>query len=195
MRRQDGPVDPSTAKDCTYWATAVDKTFTCEYIEGLANLSHDDFVSRAPSQYGISADDFLKWNPNVGSACGTLWLGQGSQRHGTCLSLLQAAPDTVASGVYQAVVFLCSPGGRETQEIALEATLDAYGGDRALAWKMAFREDRVPLISSINKETLRYFTFAPYATPRRTTKDIEYHGVVIPRGITMILNAQEANHD
>ena len=66
IRRQDGPVDPSTAKDCTYctfscrdiWccvfvlnlesssgATAVDKTFTCEYIEGLANLSHVDFVS------------------------------------------------------------------------------------------------------------------------------------------------------
>ncbi|KAH9902338.1 cytochrome P450 [Xylariomycetidae sp. FL2044] len=115
--------------------------------------------------------------------------------HGTCLSLLQAAPDTVASGVYQTLAWLSTPAGRPTQKAAYEAILEAYGGDRDLAWKMAFREDRAPLITSMNKETLRYYVFGPYATPRRTSRDIEYNGLFFPEGITMIMNAQEANHD
>ncbi|KFA62646.1 hypothetical protein S40285_08027 [Stachybotrys chlorohalonatus IBT 40285] len=116
--------------------------------------------------------------------------------HGTCISLLQAAPDTVASGVYQAVAWLSSPDGRSTQEAALQAILDAYDGDRDKAWRNAFREEKVPLISSLNKETLRFFTFAPYATPRRTVKDVTLpNGTVVPRGATFIMNAQEVNHD
>lgn len=115
--------------------------------------------------------------------------------HGTCISLLQAAPDTVASGIYQCVAWLSSPEGQETQKAAYEAILEAYNGDKDRAWKMAFREDKVPLISSLNKETLRYFTTTPYATPRRTVTDIQYKNILIPKGITMIMNAQEANHD
>lgn len=116
--------------------------------------------------------------------------------HGTCLSLLQAAPDTVASGVYQTIAWLSTPEGRPTQQRALEAILEAYDGDRTKAWKNAFREERVSLISSLNKETLRFFTFAPYATPRRASKDVIMpDGTVLPKGITLIMNAQEANHD
>ncbi len=119
--------------------------------------------------------------------------------HGTCLSLLQAAPDTVASGAYMAVAWLASPQGRATQAVAYQAILDAYDGDRTRAWQMAFREEKVPLISSLNKETLRFFTLAPYATPRRTVAPVtlpsEHGGIVLPKGITLILNAQEVDHD
>lgn len=116
--------------------------------------------------------------------------------HGTCISLLQAAPDTVASGVYQAIAWLSSPEGRPTQQKALEAILAAYDGDRDAAWRNAFREEKVPLISSLNKETLRFYTFAPYATPRRAVKDVVLsNGIVIPKGTTFIMNAQEVNHD
>lgn len=118
-----------------------------------------------------------------------------SEIHGTCISLLQAAPDTVASGVYQCIAWLSTTEGRPTQKAAYDAIMDAYGGDRDLAWKMAFREDKVPLISSLNKETLRYFTFAPFATPRRTVQDIKYNNVFLPKGITLIMNAQKVNHD
>lgn len=107
--------------------------------------------------------------------------------HGTCISLLQAAPDTVASGVYQCVAWLCTPEGQETQKAAYDAILEAYGGDRDLAWQMAFREDKVPLITSLEKETLRYYTFAPFATPRRTVRDITYKGIKIPKGIVSSL--------
>ncbi|KAK9774901.1 putative Cytochrome P450 [Seiridium cardinale] len=114
---------------------------------------------------------------------------------GTCLSLLQAAPDTVASGVYQTLAWLASPEGQPTQKQAYQDILDAYSGDRDAAWKMCFREDKVPLITSINKETLRQFTLTPYATPRRTNRDIKYKNMFFPEGITFIMNAQEANHD
>ncbi|KAK4502089.1 hypothetical protein PRZ48_007900 [Zasmidium cellare] len=116
--------------------------------------------------------------------------------HGICLSLLQAAPDTVASGVYQTIAWLSSPEGQSTQDIAYAAILEVYNGNREKAWSNAFREERVPLISSLNKETLRFFTFAPYATPRRTTTEtVLPNGVVVPKGITLIMNAQEINHD
>lgn len=116
--------------------------------------------------------------------------------HGTCISLLQAAPDTVASGVYQAIAWLSSPEGQSTQSRALTAILEAYGGDYDKAWINAFREERVPLITSICMEALRFFTFTPYATPRRSTKDIVMpNGAVVPKGTTFIMNAQEVNHD
>jgi phenylacetate 2-hydroxylase len=116
--------------------------------------------------------------------------------HGTCISLLQAAPDTVASGVYQAIAWLSSAEGHPTQDRALAAILQAYEGDWSKAWASAFREERVPLITSICTEALRFFTLAPYATPRRSTKDIIMpSGAVVPKGTTFIMNAQEVNHD
>ena len=116
--------------------------------------------------------------------------------HGTCISLLQAAPDTVASGVYQGLAWLSTPQGRPLQKEAYEAILAAYDGDRDVAWRMAFREEKVPLMVSFYKETLRFFTVTPYATPRRTAKEVKYNGsTMIPKGVTMILNAQEVNHD
>ncbi|KAH8649909.1 cytochrome P450 [Xylariales sp. PMI_506] len=119
---------------------------------------------------------------------------------GTCKSLLQAAPGTVASGIYQCVAWLCGSEGGDAegqafQAEAYEAILAAYGGDRDRAWEAAFREDGVPLVLSLCKETLRYYTVTPYATPRRAATDLHYRGSVIPRGTTVIMNAQEGNHD
>ncbi|KAK3315448.1 hypothetical protein B0H66DRAFT_536321 [Apodospora peruviana] len=44
VKRQDGPVDPTTAKDCTYFDTALDKTYTCKYFETTWSVSHADFL-------------------------------------------------------------------------------------------------------------------------------------------------------
>jgi hypothetical protein len=44
-RRQDGPVDPGTAADCTYYDTALDSSYTCAWFEFNWGLSHEDFVS------------------------------------------------------------------------------------------------------------------------------------------------------
>jgi phenylacetate 2-hydroxylase len=115
--------------------------------------------------------------------------------HGTCKALLQAAPDSTASSVYVAIGWLSSPIGQEFQEALYAEILKAYGGDRDRAWDMAFREENVDLLVSMYKETLRYWTTTPFALPRTTVADIAYMGTVIPTGTTMIMNAQQANHD
>lgn len=60
---------------------------------------------------------------------------------------------------------------------------------------MAFYEEKVPLVTSLYKETLRYFTPTPIAVPRSTNQDISYLGTALPKGVTLIMNAQQANHD
>lgn len=60
VRRQDGPVDPGTAADCTYWETALDTSYTCAYYQ---------------DSWGISAADFLDWNPGVGADCSGIKVG------------------------------------------------------------------------------------------------------------------------
>lgn len=45
ISRQDGPVDPGTPEDCTFWDTAYTADQTCEYFEASWGVSHKDFVS------------------------------------------------------------------------------------------------------------------------------------------------------
>jgi phenylacetate 2-hydroxylase len=115
--------------------------------------------------------------------------------HGTCKALLQAAPDSTASSVYMAIGWLSTPTGQEFQSELYDAISAAYSGDRDKAWEMAFREESVELLVSLYKETLRFWTITPYSLPRTTVKDISYHNTVIPKGTTLIMNAQQANHD
>ncbi|KAF7195888.1 Phenylacetate 2-hydroxylase, partial [Pseudocercospora fuligena] len=67
--------------------------------------------------------------------------------------------------------------------------------DRTAAWNSAFREEKVPLLVSLYKETMRFFTVAPFAIPRQASKDIEYRGIKIPKGMAVILNSQAVSHD
>ena len=115
--------------------------------------------------------------------------------HGTCKALLQAAPDSTASSIYVVIGWLSTPTGREFQSELYDAILASYDGDRDKAWEMAFREESVELLVSLYKETLRFWTITPYSLPRTTVKEISYWNTVIPKGTTMIMNAQQANHD
>lgn len=38
-RRQEGPVNPSTSADCTWYDTANDKTYNCDYFESIWALT------------------------------------------------------------------------------------------------------------------------------------------------------------
>ncbi|KIX98739.1 uncharacterized protein Z520_05200 [Fonsecaea multimorphosa CBS 102226] len=114
---------------------------------------------------------------------------------GTCVSLLQAAPETVASGMYMACAWLSTPEGQKFQPKLLDAILKVYGGDKEAAWNNAFREEAVPLVTSMYKETLRCYAPTPFAQGRAVSKDIPYRDFVIPKGITIIMNGQQANLD
>lgn len=115
--------------------------------------------------------------------------------HGTCTSLLQAAPNTIASGIYQCLAWLCVPENQPFQKEAVAAILAAYDGDRNKAWEMAFREEKVPLIVSLYKETLRFWAFSPYAGRRLNQTIDKLYGTTFPKGLEMMLNIQAVNHD
>jgi len=114
--------------------------------------------------------------------------------HGTCVSLLQAPPDAVASATYQCCAWLCSPEGQPFQKEAVDAILAAYNGDRDEAWRMAFREETVPLIVSLYKETLRFWPTAPFGS-RATSKEINLNGTIIPKGMGVLMDHRGVNHD
>ncbi|KKY32901.1 hypothetical protein UCDDA912_g07129 [Diaporthe ampelina] len=59
-RRQDGPIDPGTAADCTYWETALDTSYTCVYYQDI---------------WGISAAELLDSNPGVKADCSGIKVG------------------------------------------------------------------------------------------------------------------------
>ena len=46
-RRQDGPVAPGTATDCTYYDTARSERYTCAFFEENWGLTHEQFVDYA----------------------------------------------------------------------------------------------------------------------------------------------------
>lgn len=45
VSRQDGPVDPGTPEDCTFWETVSTADQTCADFEISWGISHEDFVS------------------------------------------------------------------------------------------------------------------------------------------------------
>ena len=45
------PVDPSTTKDCTFFDTAGDESYTCKFFEDTWNLSHEEFVEWVRSSF------------------------------------------------------------------------------------------------------------------------------------------------
>ncbi|KAK4236804.1 hypothetical protein C8A03DRAFT_16577 [Achaetomium macrosporum] len=65
IRRQasedpEGPVEPDTASDCTYFYTTRDASDNCTHIEQWSGISHEDFV---------------KWNPSVKPDCSGINIG------------------------------------------------------------------------------------------------------------------------
>ncbi|KZL80954.1 hypothetical protein CI238_10906 [Colletotrichum incanum] len=61
VRRQDGPVDPNTAVDCTwYYDTAYDSSFDCQY-----------FVD----SWDLQRAGFIDYNPSAGQDCSNIKVG------------------------------------------------------------------------------------------------------------------------
>jgi hypothetical protein len=45
IKRQSGPVEPDTDKDCTYYDDALDSSYDCQYFEDWWGMAHEDFVA------------------------------------------------------------------------------------------------------------------------------------------------------
>lgn len=99
--------------------------------------------------------------------------------------MVSAGLDTVPGNLIMGIAYLASEGGQEIQKRAFEEINKVYpDGD---AWEKCLTEEKVPYVTALVKETLRFWTVIPICLPRESTKDITWNGAVIPKGTTFFM--------
>lgn len=99
--------------------------------------------------------------------------------------MVSAGLDTVPGTLIMGLAHLSTPAGQAVQAKALAAIQEAYpDGD---AWEKCLVEEKVPYVTALVKETLRFFTVIPICLPRTSIKDIPYQDTVIPAGTTFFM--------
>jgi phenylacetate 2-hydroxylase len=109
--------------------------------------------------------------------------------------MLQAAAETISGTLTCGIGSLCADeAGHKMQEAAHAAILSRWGSPQE-AFNHAFEAEDIPIVVALYKEILRYYAVAVYALPRIASKDIELkNGAVIPKGTTLYMNSENANH-
>lgn len=99
--------------------------------------------------------------------------------------MVSAGLDTVPGNLIMGIAYLSSAHGQEIQKTAYEEIMKVYpDGD---AWERCLSEEKVPYVTALVKEVLRFFTVIPICLPRTSIKDIEYGEAVIPAGTTFYM--------
>lgn len=99
--------------------------------------------------------------------------------------MVSAGLDTVPGNLIMGIGYLSSEHGQEIQKIAYEEIMKVYpNGD---AWEKCLLEEKVPYITALVREILRFFIVIPICLPRTSVKDIEYEGAIIPAGTTLFM--------
>jgi len=111
-----------------------------------------------------------------------------------CLTMVSAGIDTVPGNMIMGLGYLASPEGQEIQKRAYEEIMKVYPTDGE-AWARSSEEEKVPYITALVKEILRFWTVIPVCLPRTSIKDIKYDNAVIPAGTTFYMNAWAADYD
>ncbi|KAK6194077.1 hypothetical protein LQW54_011798 [Pestalotiopsis sp. IQ-011] len=116
-----------------------------------------------------------------------------SELKSICLTMVSAGLDTVPGNLIMGLAYLSTQDGQNIQERALKEIESIYpDGD---AWEKCLVEEKVPYVTALVKETLRFWTVIPICLPRTSIKDIPYKGTVIPAGTTFFMNAWAADYD
>ncbi|KAH7233251.1 cytochrome P450 [Fusarium tricinctum] len=110
-----------------------------------------------------------------------------------CLTMVSAGLDTVPGNLIMGIAYLATPHGHEIQAKALEEIHKVYPNGEA--WERCLTEEKVPYITALVKEILRFWTVIPICLPRVNIKDIPYKGATIPAGTTFFMNAYAADYD
>ncbi|KAF2088696.1 phenylacetate hydroxylase [Saccharata proteae CBS 121410] len=110
-----------------------------------------------------------------------------------CLTMVSAGLDTVPGNLIMGIASLASPSGQAVQKRAYEEITAVYpNGD---AWERCLAEEKIPYVTALVKEILRYWTVIPICLPRVSTRDIQWQGATIPAGTTFYMNAYAADYD
>jgi phenylacetate 2-hydroxylase len=107
--------------------------------------------------------------------------------------MVSAGLDTVPGNLIMGIAYLATPHGQTIQKKAYEEILKVYPNNDA--WEKCLHEEKVPYVTALYKEILRYWTVIPICLPRVSIKPIEWNGAVIPAGTTFYMNAYAADYD
>ena len=99
--------------------------------------------------------------------------------------MVSAGLDTVPGNLIMGIAYLASKDGQRIQQRAYEEIMQVYPNEDA--WEKCLVEEKVPYVTALVKETLRFWTVIPICLPRRSTKDVEFQGVKIPAGTTFFM--------
>lgn len=110
--------------------------------------------------------------------------------------MLQGSSETIAGTLTCGLGSLCaSETGCKLQEEVYDAIIQRWGTPKE-AFDHAFDGEDIPLVVAVYKEMLRYYCIVTYALPRMAIRDITLKsGVVIPKGTTLLMNAEGGSHD
>ncbi len=99
--------------------------------------------------------------------------------------MVSAGLDTVPGNLIMGIGYLSSAHGQEIQKRAFEEIMKVYpDGD---AWEKCLVEEKVPYITALVREILRFFTVIPICLPRTSVKEIRYEDAIIPAGTTFLM--------
>lgn len=102
--------------------------------------------------------------------------------------MVSAGLDTVPGNLIMGIAYLASDEGQRIQKKAYEEIMKVYpDGD---AWEKCLVEEKVPYVTALVKEVLRFWTVIPICLPRESTKDIVWNGTTIPAGTTFFMVSQ-----
>nr|POE58679.1 phenylacetate 2-hydroxylase [Quercus suber] len=110
-----------------------------------------------------------------------------------CLTMVSAGLDTVPGNLIMCIAYLSCPRGADIQARAL-CEIDAVYPDRD-SWERCLHEEKVPYITALVKETLRFWSVIPICLPRTSTRPIHWNNAVIPAGTSFYMNAYGAHYD
>ncbi|KAF4454203.1 phenylacetate 2-hydroxylase [Fusarium austroafricanum] len=110
-----------------------------------------------------------------------------------CLTMVSAGLDTVPGNLIMGIAYLGTEHGQKIQAKALKEIEQVYPNGEA--WERCLVEEKVPYVTALVKEILRFWTVIPICLPRVNIKDIPYQGAVIPAGTTFFMNAYAADYD
>ncbi|CAI6255919.1 unnamed protein product [Periconia digitata] len=109
------------------------------------------------------------------------------------LTMVSAGLDTVPGNLIMGIAYLSTPHGQTIQKRAYAAIQEAYPNNDA--WHACIHEEKIPYITALYKEILRYWTVIPICLPRVSIKPIVWENATIPAGTTFYMNAYAADYD
>lgn len=99
--------------------------------------------------------------------------------------MVSAGLDTVPGNLVMGLAYLSSEDGMRIQKKAYEEIQKVYPDNDA--WEKCLIEEKVPYVTALVKEILRFWTVIPICLPRKSIKDIQYGSATIPAGTTFFM--------